>query len=105
MSSSSPAPARASAPSSSSSFSAAASASSCGLPRSLSWVELLVLLLSLAMLLAGANARFPAWLRAALRPYDTATVPLASLSDPQLQSGVMLVVYVGRTSCSAGCSG
>ena len=82
--------------SSSTSSSAAASASSWGLPRSLSWVELLVLLLSLALLLAGADARFPAWLRAALRPYDTATVPLASLSDAQLQSGVMLVVYVAQ---------
>ena len=73
---------------------APAPASSWSLPRGLSWQELLLLLLALALFCAGLDLRFARALREALRPFDTATVRLASLSDAQFQAGVMLVVYV-----------
>ena len=64
------------------------------LPRALAWTELLLLIAAVALFCAGADARFPGWLREALRPYDTATVRLSSFSDAQYQTGVMLVVYI-----------
>ena len=54
----------------------------------------LLLIAAVALFCAGADARFPGWLREALRPYDTATVRLSSFSDAQYQTGVMLVVYI-----------
>jgi sterol desaturase/sphingolipid hydroxylase (fatty acid hydroxylase superfamily) len=73
---------------------AAAAAATWGLPRGLSWWEFLLLVAALALFCAGLDLRFAASLREALRPFDTATVRLASFSDAQLQAGIMLAVYV-----------
>ena len=72
------------------------------LPRGISYIDLFVLLGSLALTLWAADARFAASVREALRPFNSATVRLADVSDARLQSGVMLVVYLVQYALLGG---
>lgn len=62
--------------------------------RQLSYLEILLLIFCLSLFCLGCDVRFLPTIREALRPFDTKTVELSTVSDVRLQSGIMLVVYV-----------